>query len=82
MIDLYDVVIGEVQQVDKREILQTRHKVLLVERYPTFGHNNFSSAGMTLEPLKEFDLPDSVIGSYWKDITIQCTEKDITGKEF
>ena len=36
---------------------------------------------MTLEPLKEFDLPDSVIGSYWKDITIHVQEKAMIGKE-
>ena len=78
MIDLYDVVViggGPAGGQTSRNLAKRGHKVLLVERYPTFGHNNFSSAGMTLEPLKEFDLPDSIIGSYWKDITIQCTGK-------
>jgi flavin-dependent dehydrogenase len=74
----YDVVViggGPAGGQTSRNLAKRGHKVLLVERYPTFEDNNFSSAGMTLEPLKEFDLPDRVIGSYWKDITIQCTGK-------
>ena len=74
----YDVVViggGPAGGQTSRNLAKRGHKVLLVERYPTFEDNNFSSAGMTLEPLKEFDLPDHVIGSYWKDITIQCTGK-------
>jgi len=74
----YDVVViggGPAGGQTSRNLAKRGHKVLLVERYPTFEDNNFSSAGMTLEPLDEFDLPDNVIGSYWKDITIQCTGK-------
>lgn len=76
MIKSYDVVVvggGPAGGQAARNLSKRGHKVLLVERYPTFEHNNFSSAGMTLEPLDEFDLPKDVIGSYWKDITIQCT---------
>jgi flavin-dependent dehydrogenase len=76
MINSYDVVViggGPAGGQASRNLAKRGHKVLLVERYPTFEHNNFSSAGMTLEPLTEFDLPDIVIGSFWKDITIQCT---------
>lgn len=78
MIKSYDVVVvggGPAGGQAARNLSKRGHSVLLVERYPTFEDNNFSSAGMTLEPLKEFDLPDSIIGSYWKDITIQCTGK-------
>ena len=78
MMKEYDVVIiggGPAGGQAARNLAKRGHQVLLVERYPSFEDNNFSSAGMTLEPLKEFDLPDSVIGSYWKNITIQCTEK-------
>ena len=74
----YDVVViggGPAGGQAARNLSKKGHRVLLVERYPSFEDNNFSSAGMTLEPLKEFNLPDTVIGSYWKDITIQCTEK-------
>lgn len=78
MIKSYDVVVvggGPAGGQTSRNLAKRGYKVLLVERYPSFEDNNFSSAGMTLEPLDEFDLPDSVIGSYWKDITIQCTGK-------
>ena len=30
---------------------------------------------MTLEPLKEFNIPESVVAAYWNDIVIQCTKK-------
>jgi len=57
-----------------RNLAKKGHKVLLVERYQNFGQNDFSSAGMTLEPLNEFDLPESIIGSYWNDLIIQCSK--------
>ncbi|AUC85899.1 NAD(P)/FAD-dependent oxidoreductase [Polaribacter sp. ALD11] len=74
----YDVVIiggGPAGGQAARNLSQKGYKTLLVERYKSFNDNNFSSAGMTLEPLDEFNLPDNIIGSYWKDITIQCTKK-------
>jgi digeranylgeranylglycerophospholipid reductase len=74
----YDVVIiggGPAGGQAARNLSKKGYKTLLVERYKSFNDNNFSSAGMTLEPLDEFNLPKSVIGSYWKDITIQCTDK-------
>ena len=74
----YDVVViggGPAGGQAARNLSKKGYKVALVERYESFQDNNFSSAGMTLEPLKEFDIPEKVIGSYWKDITIQCTEK-------
>lgn len=76
-IETYDVIVvggGPAGGQAARNLAKRGHKVLLVERYQDFGHNDFSSAGMTLEPLKEFDLPDTVIGAYWNDIVIQCTE--------
>ncbi len=78
MIKSYDVVVvggGPAGGQTSRNLAKRGYNVLLVERYPSFDDNNFSSAGMTLKPLDEFDLPDSIIGSYWKDITIQCTGK-------
>lgn len=58
-----------------RDLAKRGHKVLLVERLKDFSQNNFSSAGMTLDPLREFDLPDHVIGAYWNDLVIQCTKE-------
>ena len=76
--NIYDVVIvgaGPAGGQAARTLSKKGHKVLLVEKYKDFGENDFSSAGMTLEPLKEFDLSNSIIGSYWNDIEIQCSEK-------
>jgi flavin-dependent dehydrogenase len=75
----YDVVIvggGPAGGQCARELSQKGIKVLLVERYKSFEENNFSSAGMTLDPLTEFNLPDSVVGSYWKNFVIQCTKDE------
>lgn len=63
-----------------RELSALGHKVLLVERYKSFEENNFSSAGMTLAPLKEFDLPETVVGAYWNDLIIQCTKNEFKWK--
>ena len=63
-----------------RDLAKKGYKVALVEKHKNFSLNNFSSAGMTLEPLDEFDLPESVIGAYWKDIEIQCTKKSYIWK--
>lgn len=78
MIQKYDVVViggGPSGGQAARNLAKRGHKVLLVERFPSFLDNNYSSAGMTLEPLKEFDLPENIIGAYWNNITLQCTEK-------
>lgn len=72
----YDVVVvggGPAGGQASRSLAKKGVKVLLVEKYESFALNNFSSAGMTLEPLEEFNLPESVIGAYWKDLVIQCT---------
>lgn len=74
----FDVVViggGPAGGQTARNLAKRGHKVLLVERYNSFLDNNFSSAGMTLEPLKEFDLPANIIGAYWSNITLQCTDK-------
>jgi flavin-dependent dehydrogenase len=80
---MYDVVViggGPSGGQASRSLAQKGHKVLLVERHDNFSQNNFSSAGMTLEPLKEFDIPESTIGAYWKDLVIQCTDKSYEWK--
>lgn len=81
--EIYDVVIvgaGPAGGQAARTLAKKGHKVLLVERYKDFGENDFSSAGMTLEPLKEFDLPNSIIGSYWNDLVIQCSKEKYSWK--
>ena len=77
MIEFFDVIVvggGPAGGQTARQLCKAGHKVLLAERYSSFEDNNFSSAGMTLEPLKEFDLPEKVVGRYWKNLVIQCTK--------
>lgn len=83
MINLYDVIIvgaGPAGGQAVRNLAKKGFKVLLIDRIKEYQQNNFSSAGMTLEPMKEFDLPENIIGSYWNDITIQCSEKSYDWK--
>jgi flavin-dependent dehydrogenase len=63
-----------------KELAEKGYKTLLVERYKSFEGNNFSTAGMTLTPLKEFNIPEEIVGAYWKDITIQCSNSEYSWK--
>jgi flavin-dependent dehydrogenase len=77
----FDVVViggGPAGGQTSRSLAKKGFKVALVEKHKNFSLNNFSSAGMTLEPLEEFDIPDAVIGAYWSDLVIQCTKKSYT----
>ncbi|MFY0603640.1 MAG: NAD(P)/FAD-dependent oxidoreductase [Flavobacteriaceae bacterium] len=77
MIKEYDVIViggGPAGGQCARELSAKGYETLLVERYKSFEDNNFSSAGMTLAPLEEFNIPKSVIGSYWNDLVIQCSK--------
>lgn len=53
-----------------RLLAKAGHKILLVERFLDFERNNFSSAGSVLEILQRFDLPDTVVGSFWHKLAI------------
>jgi digeranylgeranylglycerophospholipid reductase len=46
------------------------YRVLLVERFKNFDRNSFSSAGTPMETLEKFQLPASVVGSYWNQLVI------------
>lgn len=48
-------------------------QVLLVEQHETFAANNFSSAATPMETLTQFDLPESVVGSFWNQLVICST---------
>ena len=81
MIESFDVIVvggGPAGGQTARQLTKAGHKVLLAERYSSFEDNNFSSAGMTLEPLTEFNLPEKVVGRYWKNLVIQCSKDAYT----
>jgi len=80
-IEYFDVVVvggGPAGGQTARSLAQKGVRVLLVEKHESFSLNNFSSAGMTLEPLDEFNIPESVVGAYWQDLVIQCTQEAYT----
>ncbi len=56
-----------------RQLTQAGQQVLLVEQHETFSKNDFSSAATPLETLEKFDLPETVIGSYWQNLVIVTT---------
>ena len=56
-----------------RLLAQANYQVLLIEQHENFAHNNFSSAATPIETLAQFNLPESVVGSFWQKITIITT---------
>lgn len=59
-----------------RELSAAGKKVLMIERFKDFRLNDFSSAGTIMETLRDFELPDKVIGGKW-DTLIFGTEKKL-----
>ena len=57
-----------------RILAKSGHKVLLVEQNDNFNKNDFSSAATPLETISKFDLPESVIGSFWHKLTIETSK--------
>ncbi len=56
-----------------RQLTQAGQRVLLIEQHETFDQNDFSSAATPLETLETFNLPETVIGSYWQNLVIITT---------
>lgn len=56
-----------------RQLTQVGQRVLLIEQHETFSKNDFSSAATPLETLEKFNLPETVIGSYWQNLVIVTT---------
>jgi flavin-dependent dehydrogenase len=72
----YDVVIvgaGPSGGQCARLLSQKGHKILIVDRVRDLSLNNFSSAGAPLSILKEFDLPKTVVATYWNKLTLVAT---------
>lgn len=74
--EIYDVVIvgaGPSGGQCARLLAEKGHKVLVADRVRDLGLNNFSSAGAPLKVLKEFELPKTVVATYWNKLTIVAT---------
>ncbi len=56
-----------------RTLAKLGYKILLVEQHETFQKNDFSSAATPQETLDKFNLPETVVGSYWQKISIVTT---------
>jgi digeranylgeranylglycerophospholipid reductase len=57
-----------------RILAKSGRNVLLAEQNDNFNKNDFSSAATPLETLSQFDLPESVIGSFWHKLTIETSK--------
>ncbi len=53
-----------------RKLSQKGYRVLLMERHKDFDTNSFSSSGTPNETLTRYDLPESIVGSFWNQIDI------------
>jgi digeranylgeranylglycerophospholipid reductase len=53
-----------------RKLTQKGYRVLLMERYKDFDTNSFSSSGTPNETLTRYELPESIVGSFWNQIDI------------
>jgi digeranylgeranylglycerophospholipid reductase len=72
----YDVVIvgaGPAGGHCARILSQRGYRVLLLEQHTSFFENNFSSAASPLEILERFNLPETVVARFWKNIEIIST---------
>ena len=72
----YDVVIvgaGPAGGHCGRSLAKSGYSVLVLEQHQDFTKNNFSSAASPLEILKDFQLPETVVGSYWQNLEIVTT---------
>lgn len=58
-----------------RSLARAGRTVLLVERHKSFELNNFSSGGTPIETLAQYDLPDSVVGSFWRKFIVMTSNK-------
>ncbi|HLO49257.1 MAG TPA: NAD(P)/FAD-dependent oxidoreductase [Kamptonema sp.] len=75
-IETFDIVVvgsGPAGGHCARLLAKSGKKVLLVEQHNNFYKNDFSSAGTPIETLEQFDLPQTVVGSFWKKIIVETT---------
>jgi digeranylgeranylglycerophospholipid reductase len=71
--ETFDVVIvgaGPAGGQCARQLAAAGISTLLIERYKDFSVNSFSSAGTPNETLTKYNLPESVVGSFWNQLKI------------
>jgi len=74
--DCYDVVIvgaGPAGTAAARRLSKAGFKTLVLEKEKSFAANDFSSGGAPIEILDDFQLPESVVGAYCRQIRITAT---------
>jgi flavin-dependent dehydrogenase len=72
----YDIVIvggGPAGGHCGRLLSEKGYRVLLLEQHSSWQDNNFSSAASPLEILEQFNLPETVVAKFWKNIEIIST---------
>lgn len=58
-----------------RELGQKGHRVLLVDKAKSFLENNYSSGGAPAETMTSFQLPDSIVGTFWNTLNVISTKE-------
>lgn len=59
-----------------RELAGRGAKVLLIDKYQNYLENNYSSGGTPLDLLSTYDLPESIVGTFWNRLCIRSTNKE------
>jgi digeranylgeranylglycerophospholipid reductase len=80
----YDVVVigaGPAGGHCAREVAMKGKKVLLVEKSKDFSVNNYSSGGAPAEFIKDYSLPETVIGTTWNKIALYTSSKSYEWKD-
>lgn len=70
---IYDAIIvgsGPAGGQCARDLSRENKKVLLLEKSKSFHTNNYSSGGAPLSMMKQFMLPESILGTYWNTLMI------------
>lgn len=74
--DYFDVVIvgcGPSGAQCARTLTKSGVKVLIVEKARDFSTNNFSSGGAPLSIMKDFSLPESIVGTFWNKLSLHSS---------
>jgi digeranylgeranylglycerophospholipid reductase len=81
MMKKYDAVVigaGPAGGQCARELTQEGFKVLIVDKAKSFLENNYSSGGAPLNVMLDFNLPDSIVGTYWNILRVNSTQTKAT----